>query len=169
MITGMESIVLEPNASGRLWGEDPEVWNWLCSPEGCPHCNDSERAGTVAETDQIWVNVWPEAVLPGYVCVFSKRHVIEPFDLSEAEQARFFLDCMAVARGVSSATNPAKMNYEIHGNTVPHLHMHLFPRTADDVYVGFPNHCRTTFHRSERDIALIATAVRESLGPRLLA
>jgi diadenosine tetraphosphate (Ap4A) HIT family hydrolase len=30
------------------------------------------------------------------------------------------------------------MNYENHGNTVPHLHMHLFPRLPCDIYVGFP-------------------------------
>ncbi len=44
---------------------------------------------------------------------------------------------MAVARGVAKAVHPVKMNYEIHGNTIPHLHMHLFPRTPDDPYVGY--------------------------------
>lgn len=59
------------------------------------------------------------------------------------------------------------MNYEIHGNTIPHLHLHLFPRTPGDVYVGFPNHCRAMFRRSENEIARLAGAVRQSLGPRL--
>lgn len=43
---------------------------------------------------------------------------------------------MLVARGVADVLSPTKMNYEIHGNTIPHLHMHLSPRTAGDVYVG---------------------------------
>ncbi len=165
----MEPVCLEPNASGRLWAEDRSRWERLCEPDGCPHCleQDGELHGVVAETDLVWVSAWPEAPLPGYVCVFSKRHVIEPFDLPEAEQAQFFLDCMAVARGVASAVQPVKMNYEVHGNTVPHLHMHLFPRAPGDVYVGFSNHCRATFRRDEHEIVYLAEAVRQSLGPRL--
>ena len=27
-------------------------------------------------------------------------------------------------------------NYEIHGNTVPHLHIHLYPRTIGDPFPG---------------------------------
>jgi diadenosine tetraphosphate (Ap4A) HIT family hydrolase len=33
---------------------------------------------------------------------------------------------------------PVKVNYEIHGNTIPHLHLHLFPRFAGDPYMGGP-------------------------------
>jgi diadenosine tetraphosphate (Ap4A) HIT family hydrolase len=29
-----------------------------------------------------------------------------------------------------------KLNYEIHGNTLPHLHMHFFPRYAGDQFEG---------------------------------
>jgi len=31
-----------------------------------------------------------------------------------------------------------QMNYDIHGDTIPDLHMHLFPRSAGDVYMGYP-------------------------------
>ena len=30
------------------------------------------------------------------------------------------------------------MNDEIHGNTVPHLHMHVFPRYPGDPFEGAP-------------------------------
>ena len=30
------------------------------------------------------------------------------------------------------------MNYEIHGNTIPHLHMHLFPRYVGDAFENQP-------------------------------
>ena len=33
-----------------------------------------------------------------------------------------------MAQGLAEAIGPAKMNYEIHGNTIPHLHMHLLSR-----------------------------------------
>jgi diadenosine tetraphosphate (Ap4A) HIT family hydrolase len=44
---------------------------------------------------------------------------------------------MAVAEAVASIVRPIKMNYEIHGNSPPHLHLLLFPRQIDDPYVDF--------------------------------
>lgn len=52
------------------------------------------------------------------------------------------------------------MNYEIHGNTIPHLHMHLFPRFDGDPFEGRPIDGRqTTFERSETDLAALADAI----------
>ena len=164
-----QSTTLWANESGRLWGDDPQRWRLLSSPEGCRVCDrDPGSRGALVETAGCWISVWPEAPLPGYVCVFSKVHVVEPYELDEDQQVQFWLDCMAVARGVAGLLAPSKMNYEIHGNTDPHLHMHLFPREADDVYVGYPNHCRAVFERSPDDVRKLATAIRTSLGSRAL-
>ncbi len=105
--------------------------------------------------------------MPGYACVLSKRHVVEPYELSEPEQARYFVDAMAAAKGLAELLRPAKMNYEIHGNTVAHLHMHLFPRRPGDVYVGYPNHCRARFTRTTAELASMRQAVRTALSGRL--
>jgi diadenosine tetraphosphate (Ap4A) HIT family hydrolase len=152
-----------------MWSEDPESWMRLCTPEGCPMCaEDPHPEWLLAETDICRISAWSEAVLPGYACVVAKRHVIEPFDLPEVERAAFFLDSMAAARALASLFNSVKMNYEIHGNTVPHLHMHLFPRMPGDVYVGYPNHCRARFTRSNEEIAQMRVAVRAELAGRLV-
>jgi diadenosine tetraphosphate (Ap4A) HIT family hydrolase len=87
--------------------------------------------------------------LSGYVCVVARRHVVEPFELSPDEQASFWFDSMLVAKAVAGVVDPVKMNYEIHGNTLPHLHLHLVPRQVavegpvrlagpDDLPGGFP-------------------------------
>ena len=163
-------IELEANESGRLWSEDPEAWTRLCTPESCPMCGeDPHPEWLLAETGICKTSAWSEAVLPGYACVLSKRHVVEPFDLEDHEQAAFFLDAMAAARGLATLFGSVKMNYEIHGNTVPHLHMHLFPRMPADVYVGYPNHCRTRFTRSEEEIGQMREAVRAELAGRLVS
>ena len=73
---------------------------------------------------------------------------------------------MAVARGVANVIRPVKMNYEIHGNTGPRLHMHLFPRAPGDVYVGYVNHCRNVFTRTADDLELLRAAIHDSLGRR---
>ncbi len=100
------------------------------------------------------------APLPGYVAVVSKRHVVEPFELSAGEQMAFWLDALRAAKALVDLFQPIKMNYEIHGNTIPHLHMHLYPRTKDDPYTGGPIDPRkASFSRSDADLERIRRAL----------
>lgn len=149
----------------------PSGWagQQLRTAQGCPICAArSDPEWVLAETRLCLISAPRDAALPGYACVLYKRHVVEPFELSESEQAEFFADSMAAARGLAELFTPVKMNYEIHGNTVPHLHMHLFPRMAADVYVGYPNHCRARFTRTSAELDSMGQAVRNALGLRLL-
>jgi len=68
--------------------------------------------------------------------VVAKRHLVEPYELPADERVEFWDDCVEAARVLVALFQPAKMNYEIHGNTVRHLHMHLYPRYAGDPYEG---------------------------------
>jgi diadenosine tetraphosphate (Ap4A) HIT family hydrolase len=162
-----ETIVIEANESGRLWTADPEQWQQLCRAEGCPVCRTGPPPSDIlAETSACWVTAGSEASLPAYVCVTSKLHVIEPYELSEADQVAFWLDAMATAQGLADVVTPIKMNYEIHGNTVPHLHMHLFPREPGDVYVGYVIHSRAQFRRSPGELERMADGIRRRLAAR---
>jgi diadenosine tetraphosphate (Ap4A) HIT family hydrolase len=88
--------------------------------------------------------------------------VNEPFELGRGEQAQFWLDSMLVAEAVASVTEPIKMNYEIHGNTIPHLHLHLFPRHADDPFVGGPiDPRRASFRRSAAELGALRAAIED--------
>jgi hypothetical protein len=42
------------------------------------------------------------------------------------------------SRAIAAAFAPAKLNYDILGNAVPHLHTHIAPRYADDPRPGWP-------------------------------
>jgi diadenosine tetraphosphate (Ap4A) HIT family hydrolase len=71
---------------------------------------------------------------------------------------------MKAAAAVADLHSPVKMNYEVHGNTLPHLHLHLFPRQRDDPYVGGPiDPRRASFHRSQAEIAALRAAVMRQL------
>jgi len=39
---------------------------------------------------------------------------------------------------LQETTGAVKLNYEIHGNEIPHLHVHLFPRYRGDPFEGGP-------------------------------
>jgi diadenosine tetraphosphate (Ap4A) HIT family hydrolase len=43
-----------------------------------------------------------------------------------------------VAHALQAVFAPVKMNYNVLGNWVPHLHTHLVPRYADDPRPGWP-------------------------------
>jgi diadenosine tetraphosphate (Ap4A) HIT family hydrolase len=94
----------------------------------CPICDRGEPLGIVAELESTWVTTDAESPVPGYVCLVSKRHVVEPFELPTDELDAFWRESMLVARAAAELLKPSKMNYVIHGNTIPHLHMHLYPR-----------------------------------------
>jgi diadenosine tetraphosphate (Ap4A) HIT family hydrolase len=95
----------------------------------------------------------------------SKTHVDEPFELPDEERAAFWDDVMRVAAAAASFAGTIKMNYAIYGNTIPHLHMHLFPRYRDDPYRGVHAATQHGFRRSREDLERLATAIRASAGP----
>jgi diadenosine tetraphosphate (Ap4A) HIT family hydrolase len=89
----------------------------------------------------------------------AKRHVREPFELPPSEREAFWRDADRVAASISAGLRPDKLNYEIHGNTLEHLHLHLFPRWIDDAFWGRPIDDRQTVARTEDDRARILNAL----------
>lgn len=79
------------------------------------------------------------AIQRGYsVVVWRGRHVAEPTQLSTDEAAAFWRDLLHVGRALEAHFSPIKLNYDILGNSVPHLHTHVIPRYADDPKPGWP-------------------------------
>jgi diadenosine tetraphosphate (Ap4A) HIT family hydrolase len=158
----------EKEMIGELYGgvwSDLERWDRRCRPEGCIVCESGRPFGILAQLEHTWVTTDPEVAIFGYVCVISKVHAVEPFELADAGAA-FWKDAMAVAAVVHKLLQPLKMNYEIHGNTLPHLHMHLFPRRQNDAFVGRPIDLKDTRHRYGADDL---AQLRSALSPLTLS
>ena len=143
----------------KAWTE-PERWARVLTTEGCPFC-PMEPWGVSVELPASWVLIPDEAVLPGYVLVVSKWHVVEPYELAPSESASFWADCMRTAAAVASVVRPVKTNYEIHGNTIPHLHMHIFPRFLGDPFERGPidPHRVTTVRRRAEELEALRAAI----------
>ena len=72
------------------------------------------------------------------VVIWRGRHVVEPVELTDAEAAAYGREVLCVARALIAALGPVKLNYDVLGNSSPHLHTHLVPRYADDPRPGWP-------------------------------
>jgi diadenosine tetraphosphate (Ap4A) HIT family hydrolase len=104
----------------------------------CPFCRKVATLDEQSPDEVIWQFPYSVAFLGswqyyhGYCVLASRRHATELHELS-ADERRAFLDEMCLlARAICDAFRPEKLNYELLGNQVPHLHWHLFPRYLDD-------------------------------------
>lgn len=120
-----------------LWN-DPDRWSALCSGEACPICRRIEPLNLIAKLEASWVTMEESAPVRGYVCLVSQIHAVDLHDLPETAACAFARDAWQVSAAISSVTGAVKMNYEIHGNSIPHLHMHFFPRYRGDQFEGQP-------------------------------
>lgn len=75
----------------------------------------------------------------GYtVAIWRGRHVSELHDLTADEIGRYMSEVSRVGRAIADHFAAAKLNYEILGNRVPHVHTHIVPRYLDDPAPGRP-------------------------------
>ena len=115
---------------------DRAEWEGHKRGVACKVCLSKPDA--IAQLESSWVLIGPNDPMRGYVCLVFGRHAIELHDLTEAEGAAFMRDIRRVSAAVAAIVKPVKMNYEVHGNTAPHLHVHFFPRYVGDQFEGVP-------------------------------
>ena len=109
--------------------------------EKCPCCNNlpmPDGMEDLAILDYSWVTIEPTAQgrLFGKCVVGAKYHSVLFYDMPKEEMANFMSDVQKVSEVLHKVTGAVKINYEIHGNSAPHLHCHLFPRYLDDDFPG---------------------------------
>src|SRR3990172_7117977 len=103
----------------------------------CEICRRMERMTPenprlVAELETGYAVLAENQHIPGYTIFVSKSCAPELHDLAPDVRSRFLEEMALVAEAVFRACAPRKLNYELLGNSVSHLHWHLFPRYADD-------------------------------------
>jgi len=100
----------------------------------CPMCRKwSDDADLqVAELEECFVTLNRDQFFPGYCFVFAKKHVTELFHLEATRRHAIIDEVNRVAEALNEIFQPTKMNYELLGNMVPHMHWHLVPRFSTD-------------------------------------
>jgi diadenosine tetraphosphate (Ap4A) HIT family hydrolase len=120
-----------------------EFYEWKRG-HGCPICAEGRSEETPDR-----VRFFAGAVLDAYlrrtdiqrgltVAIWRGRHVAEPTELTEEEAATYWPELRLVGKAIETTMQPLKMNYNLLGNSVPHLHTHIVPRYADDPKPSWP-------------------------------
>ena len=104
------------------------------SAQGCPTCAGefSEPARKIAELGTSVLYLAEDQFFPGWCLLVLKRHATELWQLAPAERTMLMDEVTRVAQALAAVFDAAKMNYELLGNQVAHIHWHLIPRRADD-------------------------------------
>lgn len=107
----------------------------------CVMCDKYGRSGGelhIADLDLSRVFLREDQFFPGYVLLVLRRHVSELYDLPAPERAALMEEVSRVSHALARVFRPVKMNYELLGNLVPHIHWHLVPRLANDPALRSP-------------------------------
>jgi diadenosine tetraphosphate (Ap4A) HIT family hydrolase len=118
------------------------------------------RAGSfpdvVAELPRSWMILGEAQFYRGYCVLFAKRHVLDLHLMPRGEAHELLDEMLAVGKAISAVEQPLKLNYECLGNQEPHVHWHIFPRSAGDpmrlqpVWVRPESERKVTLEDSER-------------------
>ena len=102
--------------------------------EGCPACTGrfSSPAQKIAELGTSVLYLGDDQFFPGWCILLLKRHATELWQLAPVERATLMDEVARVAQALAVTFDAVKMNYELLGNQVAHIHWHLVPRRADD-------------------------------------
>jgi diadenosine tetraphosphate (Ap4A) HIT family hydrolase len=124
--------------------EWPQSFYDLKRGEDCPMCaqgrpDETEYGARFFAGDVADAYLQKAKIQRGYsIVIWRGRHVAEPTELSEDEAVKYWRELLEAGRRIEERLQPVKLNYDILGNSLPHLHTHVIPRYADDPKPGWP-------------------------------
>ena len=92
----------------------------------------------VVELETGYVVLCDYQLFKGYTLFLAKQHKRELRELNVKRRMEFLREMSLVAEAVFRAFKPAKLNYELLGNSEPHLHWHIIPRYRNDLRTRLP-------------------------------
>ena len=118
----------------------------------------------IAKLDVSTVFLFKEQTYRGRCLVAYNDHVNELFELSDEERNAFMKDVAKVAKAMSKAFGPKKINYGAYSDKLAHLHFHLVPKYEDGPSFGstFEMNPQKVYLSDEENVELIRK-VKENL------
>ena len=78
------------------------------------------------------VYLFEDQYFAGWTVLVLDDHVTELFSLSQDARSALIEEVSQVAYTLSVVFEAKKINYELLGNQIPHIHWHIIPRQAND-------------------------------------
>jgi diadenosine tetraphosphate (Ap4A) HIT family hydrolase len=127
----------------------------------CPMCSrwNDHADLRIAEREHSFVILNRDQYFPGYTLLFTKEHVTELFHLDREVRVGLMEEVSCVAEALFTVFHPDKINYELLGNMVPHIHWHLVPRRSTE-----PLWPRPIWSEPHNELLLSPGEYRERIG-----
>lgn len=93
---------------------------------------------TVADFEASRLQLKRNQYVRGYCVLVAKTPARELHELPPVECAQFLDEMVQVGTALENVFSPIKINYEILGNAIPHVHAHIKPRYYGDPAPGSP-------------------------------
>jgi histidine triad (HIT) family protein len=137
-------------------------------PAGCAFCaiaSGGAPAHTVLEDDDFVAFLDLRAVFPGHVLVVPRVHHETLLDLPPEDVGPLFLRARTIAAAVEGGLGAGGSFVAVNNRvsqSVPHLHVHVVPRTRGDGLRGF--FWPRTKYGSEEEMADVAARLRAAVA-----
>lgn len=145
--------------------------------DGCHFCDLLNRSADLPADQLVGqfrhsvVLLAPWQYYAGYCILVSRVHATELFELPDDGRRELLDEVNTLSRVLHREFQPRKLNYELLGNQVPHIHWHIIPRYESD-----PDHLKPAWialDQAERDPLmkqrLVGTVDRASILQRIRA
>lgn len=86
----------------------------------------------IANLESSKVYLHDDQFFPGWTVVVLQHHATELFELAPTERFQLIEEVNRVAKTLAETYQARKINYELLGNQLPHIHWHIIPRLAGD-------------------------------------
>ena len=157
---------------GGSFHYDYPRYNTYSEIENCLCCNQApmhESMLDIAELEHSFATAEriAQGRLFGKCHVLIKNHHVNFEEIPFNEMSGFMADVQKTGKALRKVSGAVKINYEIHSNSGPHIHCHLFPRYLDDDFPSAPIDYRVTEpspYESEEEFMWFVARMREELG-----
>lgn len=137
--------------------------------ENCLYCKNKEKLDSlmipICDLSVTKLYLFREQTYYGRCVIAYKDHAVDLTELGPEDSAAFIADMQKVGKALIKAVNPAKVNYGMYSDTLPHLHVHIVPKQKDGYSFGgtFEMNVNPPKYLSDEEYNEIITKIKENL------
>jgi histidine triad (HIT) family protein len=141
----------------------------MTAEPGCVFCrivSGAEAAHVVLDDEHVVAFLDTRPLFPGHVLVVPRDHFVTLWDLPAGEISPVFERVQRISLAVRDAMGSEGTfvaNNNVVSQSVPHMHVHVVPRTKGDGLRGF--FWPRTKYGSDAEAAEVASKIAAALGP----